>query len=42
VRTLYDWLKIIEEVDKNPREKRVGIAKWLGLPASTLKTIFAK
>jgi hypothetical protein len=27
VRTLYDWLKIIEEVDKNPREKRVGIAK---------------
>jgi hypothetical protein len=27
VRTLYDQLKIIEEVGKNPGEKRVDIAK---------------
>jgi DNA-binding Lrp family transcriptional regulator len=42
VRTLDDWLKIIEEIEKNPREKHVDIAKRLGLPASTLNTIFAK
>jgi hypothetical protein len=42
VRTLHDRLKIIEEVEKNPGEKRVDIAKRLGLPASTLNTIFAK
>jgi hypothetical protein len=41
VRTLYDRLKIIE-VEKNPGEKRVDIATRLGLPASTLNTIFAK
>jgi hypothetical protein len=33
-------LKIIEEI--NPGEKRVDMAKRLGLPASTLNTIFAK
>jgi hypothetical protein len=42
VRTLNDQLKIIEEAEKNPGEKRVDIAKQLGLPASTLNTIFAK
>jgi hypothetical protein len=42
VRTLHDWLKIIEEIEKNPGEKRVNIAKRLRLPASTLNTIFAK
>jgi hypothetical protein len=42
MRTLYDQLKIMEEVQKNPGEKRVDIAKRLGLPASILKTIFAK
>jgi predicted transcriptional regulator len=42
VRTLHDRLKIIEEIEKNPGEKRVDIAKRLGLPASTLNTIFAK
>jgi hypothetical protein len=42
VRTLHDRLKIIQEVEKNPGEKRVDIAKWLGLPASTLNPIFAK
>jgi hypothetical protein len=43
VRTLYDRLKIIiEEVEKNPGEKRVDIAKRLGLPASTLNSIFVK
>jgi hypothetical protein len=41
VRTLHDWLKIIEKIKKNPGEKRVDIAKRLGLPASTLNTIFA-
>jgi hypothetical protein len=35
-------LKIIQEVEKNPGEKRVDIAKRLGLPASTLNSIFAK
>jgi hypothetical protein len=35
-------LKIIEEIEKNPGEKRVDISKRLGLPASTLNTIFAK
>jgi hypothetical protein len=42
VRTLHDRLKIIQEVEKNPGEKRVDIAKQLGLPASTLNSIFAK
>jgi hypothetical protein len=42
VRTLHDRLKIIEEIEKNPGEKRVDIVKRLGLPASTLNTIFAK
>jgi predicted transcriptional regulator len=42
VRTLQDRLKIIQEVEKNPGEKRVDIAKRLGLPASTLNSIFAK
>jgi predicted transcriptional regulator len=36
VRTLHDRLKIIEEVEKNPGEKCVDIAKRLGLSASTL------
>jgi hypothetical protein len=42
VRTLHDRLKIIHEVEKNPGEKRVDTAKRLGLPASTLNSIFAK
>jgi hypothetical protein len=42
VRTLHDRLKIIHEVEKNPGEKRVEIAKRVGLPASTLNSIFAK
>jgi hypothetical protein len=42
VRTLHDRLKIIQEVEKNPGEKRVDIAKRLRLPASTLNSIFAK
>jgi hypothetical protein len=42
VRTLHDRLKLIREVEKNPGEKRVDIAKRLVLPASTLNSIFAK
>ena len=42
VRTLHNRLKIVEEVEKNPGEKRVYIAKWLGLATSTLNSIFAK
>jgi hypothetical protein len=42
VRTLHDQLKIIQKVEKNPGEKRVDIAKRLGLPASTSNSIFAK
>jgi predicted transcriptional regulator len=38
VRTLHDRLKIIQEVEKNPGEKCVDIAKRLGLPASTLNS----
>ena len=41
-RTLHDRLKIIEEVEKNPGEKHVYIAKRLGLAASTLHSLFAK
>jgi hypothetical protein len=42
VRTLHKQLKIVEEVEKNPEEKRVDIAKRLGLAPSTLNSIFAK
>jgi centromere protein B len=42
VRTSHDRLKIIEEVEKNPWEKCVYIAKQLGLAASTLNSIFTK
>ena len=42
VRTSHSRLKIIEEVEKNPGEKRVYIAKRLGLATSTLNSIFAK
>jgi hypothetical protein len=35
-------LTIIEEVEKNPGEKRMDIAKRLGLAASTSNSIFAK
>jgi len=42
VRTLHNRLKIIEKVEKNLGEKRVYNAKQLGLPASTLNSIFAK
>ena len=42
VRTSHDRLKIIEEVEKNPGEKHVYMAKQLGLAASTLNSIFTK
>jgi hypothetical protein len=42
VRTFHDRLKIILKVEKNPGEKGVYIAKWLGLAASTLNSIFTK
>jgi hypothetical protein len=42
VRTLHERLKIVEEVEKNPGEKSVDIAKRLVLAASTLNSIFAK
>jgi hypothetical protein len=42
VRTLHDRLKTIHEVERNPGEKRVDIAKQLRLPASTLNSVFAK
>jgi hypothetical protein len=40
--TLEEQLRIIEEVEKNPSEKRIDIAKRLGLPPSMLNTIIAK
>jgi hypothetical protein len=42
VRTLHERLNIIQEVEKNPGEKRVDVAKRLALPASTLNSVFAK
>jgi hypothetical protein len=42
VRTSHNRLKIIEEVEKNPGEKRVYIAERLGLADSTLNSTFTK
>jgi hypothetical protein len=42
VQTLEERLRIIEEVEKNPSEKRTDVAKQLGLPPSTLNTIIVK
>jgi centromere protein B len=42
VRTLHDRLKVIEEIENNPEEKRVDIAERLGMPASTLNSIYAR
>jgi hypothetical protein len=42
VRTLQERLRISEEVQKNPLEKRPTLAKRLCLPPSTLNTIIAK
>jgi hypothetical protein len=42
VRTLHARLKIVGEVEKNPGEKSVNIAKRLGLAPTTLNSIFAK
>ena len=42
VRTLHNRLKIVEEVEKNPGEKCVCIAKRLRLAASTLNSLFVK
>jgi ribosomal protein L13E len=42
VRTLHKQLKIVEEVEKNPGEKRVEIAKRFELAPNTLNSIFAK
>jgi hypothetical protein len=42
VRTLHERLKIVEEVEKNPGEKRVNIAQHHVLAPSTLNSIFTK
>jgi hypothetical protein len=42
VRTSEEHLRIIEEVEKHPSEKRTDVAKRLGLPPSTQNTIIAK
>jgi hypothetical protein len=42
VRTLHERVKIIEEVEKNPSEKRIDIAKRLGLAPSTSNSVVAK
>jgi hypothetical protein len=42
VQTLEERLHIIEEVEKTPSEKRIDVAKQLGLPPSTLNRIIAK
>lgn len=42
VKTLQEKLRIIEEVERNPTEKKVHIAKRLGLPVSSLNTIIEK
>jgi transposase-like protein len=40
--TSEERLRITEEVEKNPSEKRTDVAKRLGLPPSTLNKIIAK
>ncbi|KRZ11544.1 Major centromere autoantigen B [Trichinella zimbabwensis] len=35
-------LQIIQTVDENPNMKRIGIARMMKIPSSTLKTILAK
>jgi hypothetical protein len=42
VRTLEEQVRIIEEVEKTSSEKRIDVAKRLGLPPSTLNTIIVK
>jgi hypothetical protein len=42
VRMLHERLKITEEVEKNPTEKQIDIAKRLGLAPSTLNSIVVK
>jgi hypothetical protein len=42
VQSFYDRLKVIHEIEHNPGDKCVDIAKRLGLLASTLNSIFAK
>jgi antitoxin component of RelBE/YafQ-DinJ toxin-antitoxin module len=42
VRALEKLLRITEEVEKNPSEKKTDVAKQLGLPPSTLNTITVK
>jgi hypothetical protein len=41
-RTLHERLKIVEEVERNPTEKRTVIAKRLGLAPSTLNSVVAR
>lgn len=42
VRTLDERINIIEEIERNPGEKKVDAAKRLGLATSTLSSILAK
>jgi hypothetical protein len=42
VRTLEERLHIIEKVEKNSSEKRIDVARQLGLPPSMLHTIIEK
>jgi hypothetical protein len=42
VQALEELLCIIEEVEKNPSEKRTDVAEQLGLPPSTLNMITVK
>lgn len=42
IRTLEERLHIIDEVERNPYEKKINIAKRLGIPPSTLNSIISK
>lgn len=42
IRTLEERLHIIDEVERNPFEKKINIAKRLGIPPSTLNSIISK
>jgi hypothetical protein len=42
VQTFEEQLRVIEEVEKTPSEKRTDVAQRLGLPPSTLNSIIAK
>ena len=40
--TLEQKLRVIEEIESNPQESRASVAERLGIPVTTLKSIYIK